>query len=78
LQLESSISTQQDIVAQAERQAELAKAHWTALRAERQAIGKLVENAQSFLARQRQGGEQRQLDEHAAQQRGLPGGALKP
>jgi flagellar FliJ protein len=71
LELERSVEVQSSEVERAQSQAESARAHWAGVRAEREAMQKLVERREADAARRSLQAEQRLSDELAA------GGAAK-
>jgi flagellar FliJ protein len=65
LELERSVEAQSVIVERARAQAETARAHWAGVRAEREAMQKLVARREADAARRTAQADQRQSDEHA-------------
>jgi flagellar export protein FliJ len=65
LELERSVEAQSDAVERARAQAELARGHWTGLRAEREAMEKLVARRDADAAKRSAEAEQRQSDEQS-------------
>jgi flagellar export protein FliJ len=62
---DSSVEAQSDAVERARAQAELARGHWTGLRAEREAMEKLVARRDADAAKRSAEAEQRQSDEQS-------------
>jgi len=65
LELERSAEAQSAAVERARAQAEAARMHWAAVRAEREAMQKLVERREAVEARRTTQADQRQSDEQA-------------
>jgi flagellar export protein FliJ len=65
LDLERSVEAQSVAVERARAQAETARAHWTGVRAEREAMEKLVAQREADAARRAVQADQRQSDEQA-------------
>jgi len=65
IELERSVEAQQGAVERAQSQAEAARAHWSGVRAEREAMERLVEKREAAEARRASQADQRQSDEQA-------------
>ena len=65
LELERSVEAQAVAVERAQAQAESARGHWTGVRAEREAMEKLVARREADAAKRSAQAEQRQSDEQA-------------
>jgi flagellar export protein FliJ len=65
IELERSVEAQHAAVARAHAQAEAARAHWSGVRAEREAMEKLVEKREAAATRRANHLDQRQSDEQA-------------
>lgn len=70
LELERSVEAQAVAVERARVQAEAAREHWASVRAEREAMQKLVDRRESEEARRLQQADQRQTDEQSLQRAG--------
>jgi flagellar export protein FliJ len=68
LELERSLEAQSAAVERARALAEAARAHWSGIRAEREAMQKLVERREAAATRLSLQADQRQSDEQALQQ----------
>lgn len=66
--LEQSLEAQQRAVDSAQRQAEAARAHWSAVRSEREAMNKLIDRRREEDQQNERNGEQKQTDEQSLQQ----------
>lgn len=66
--LEQTVDAQRAAVESAQRQAEAARAHWSAVRSEREAMSKLIDRRRDAESLLRRNGEQRQTDEQSLQQ----------